>query len=445
VSVDRSTIATRQDPAPPRRGRRDLGPYVTVALFLTPALLVLGALLVYPILFTIVRSSFDADGDTFVGLANYVHIFTESRTLIAVRNNLIWVVLVPAVVTSLGLVFAVLAQRVAWAVAFRMVLFAPLVVSGLAAGVTFRFIYAADPEVGAANALLQSVAHLVQPPGPYPRARPSQDDRFELRDGALVLLEPVQTGEAVGLGLIGIPPFELPETATLAEPSAPAAGTVSGTVWLDFSPQGERGRVDEGERGLPGVDVEVLAGDAVVGRATTVGDGTFVVGGLDPGAYRVRLAASTFQPPWGGLAWLGPLLITPAIILAYIWIHTGFAVIIISAGLSGVDENVQSAARVEGANEWQVFRFVTVPLLRPVLMVVLVTTIISVLKIFDLVLVIAPESVQHTANVVALEMWRASFGGARDFGLGSALATVLLLMIVPAMLFNLRRFRMEGS
>ena len=87
------------------------------------------------------------------------------------------------------------------------------------------------------------------------------------------------------------------------------------------------------------------------------------------------------------------------------------------------------------------FRHITTPLLAPVLLVVMVTTTISVLKIFDLVLVIAPESLQQHANVLALEMWRASFGGARDFGLGSALSVVLFLLIIPAMVFNLRRFK----
>ena len=84
------------------------------------------------------------------------------------------------------------------------------------------------------------------------------------------------------------------------------------------------------------------------------------------------------------------------------------------------------AARVDGANEWQVFRRVTVPLLRPVLVVVLVTLMINVLKVFDLVFVIAPASVQDDANVIALQMWRVSFGGAHDQGLGSALAVMLL-------------------
>ena len=432
--------------AAPRKGRRAVLHGLTVLAFVFPAALVMGALLAYPIFFTFVRSTFDATGTTFVGLDNYVEIFSRQRTLIAVRNNVIWVVIVPAIITALGLVFAVLSQRVPWAAAFRLALFIPLVVSGLAAGVTFRFLYAADPNVGLVNAAVQTVTHLVQPPGPYPGARPSQPERLTPgeTEGDLVLADAVHPGETARFGMVGIPPFNLPEdAATAAPPASPAPDTIAGTVWLDFSPQGQRGAIDEIERGLPGVVVEVVSDDDVVGTATTGPDGTFEIAAVPDGEHRVQLSARSFRPAWGGIAWLGPLLITPAIIIGYIWIQTGFALIITSAGLSGIDENLQSAARVEGANEWQVFRHVTAPLLQPVLMVVLVTTIISVLKIFDLVLVIAPESVQYNANVLALEMWRASFGGARDFGLGSALATLLFLMIIPAMLFNLRRFRME--
>lgn len=428
--------------------RRALVHWFTVFAFLFPAALILGALLAYPIVFTFARSTFDATGSTFIGLDNYQKIFSQPRTLIAVRNNLIWVLIVPAIITALGLVLAVLAQRVPWATAFRMALFVPLVVSGLAAGVTFRFLYAADPSLGLANAAIQTIVHLVQPPGLYPGARPSQPDVVHRAEGQadLVLNDAVTPGGTAAFGMVGIPPFQLPgDAGEAARAQTPPADTIAGTVWLDFSPRGERGVVDEIERGLPGVLVEVVRNGEVLGTATTGPDGTFNVSDLPDGEYQVRLSERSFRVPWGGIPWLGPLLITPAIILGYIWIHTGFAVIITSAGLSGIDENLQSAARVEGANEWQVFRHVTVPLLRPVLMVVLVTTIISVLKIFDLVLVIAPESVQYNANVLALEMWRASFGGARDFGLGSALAALLFLMIIPAMLFNLRRFRLEGS
>src|SRR5699024_12560320 len=110
---------------------------------------------------------------------------------------------------------------------------------------------------------------------------------------------------------------------------------------------------------------------------------------------------------------------------------------------SAIPRETLEAARVDGANEWQVFRRVTVPLLAPVLLVVIVTLMINVLKIFDLVLVIPPASTQAQANVIALEMWRGAFGGGRDHGLGSALGVLLFVLVLPAMLFNIKRFRSE--
>jgi alpha-glucoside transport system permease protein len=104
---------------------------------------------------------------------------------------------------------------------------------------------------------------------------------------------------------------------------------------------------------------------------------------------------------------------------------------------------VLEASRVDGGSEWQVFRRVTIPLLAPVLAVVFVTLVIHVLKIFDLVLVIAPGSAQRDANVIALQLWKTAFG-VRDFGLGSALAVFLLLLVIPAMAFNIRRFRRQS-
>ena len=102
------------------------------------------------------------------------------------------------------------------------------------------------------------------------------------------------------------------------------------------------------------------------------------------------------------------------------------------------------AARIDGATEWQVFRRVTVPLLAPVLSVVFITMIINVLKVFDLVITLAPGSSQDSANVIALAMWRESFGGVNDFGVGSAIAVLLFLLVIPVLALNVRRFRREA-
>ena len=143
------------------------------------------------------------------------------------------------------------------------------------------------------------------------------------------------------------------------------------------------------------------------------------------------------------MGWLTSKLITPAIMIAYLWVWAGFAMVVIAAGLAAIPRDVLEAARTDGGSEWQVFRRVTVPLLAPVLSVVFITMIINVLKVFDIVLAVAPESVQPNANVIALAMWRTSFGGVNDFGLGSAIAVLLFVLVVPVLLLNVRRFRRE--
>jgi alpha-glucoside transport system permease protein len=117
--------------------------------------------------------------------------------------------------------------------------------------------------------------------------------------------------------------------------------------------------------------------------------------------------------------------------------------VVIGAGLAAMPRDVLEAARTDGATEWQTFRRVTVPLLAPVLSVVFITMIINVLKVFDIVLALAPESTQQNANVIALAMWRTAFGGVNDFGTGSAIAVFLFLLVIPVLALNVRRFKRE--
>jgi alpha-glucoside transport system permease protein len=413
-------------------------------LFLIPALLLLGALVVYPIFFSVFRSFFDESGSSFVGVDNYEEIFTSPATLTAVKNNLIWVVFAPSLVTALGLVFAVLTERIRWNTAFKVAVFMPMAISFLSAGVTWRLIYDQDPSRGLANAALAGIVDVVRPPGPYPGARPSDDQALRSQAGGFVTSDAFAPGDAARLGLVAIPADAVPPDARPAATPTTPANAIAGTVWLDFAPGGggKQGEIDQGEVGLPSATVEAVAGDEVVASAPTEPDGSFVVDGLQDGEYRLRLAASNFREPFGGVSWLGPALVTPSIIVSYVWIWAGFAMVVIGAGLAAIPRDVLEAARVDGANEWYTFRRVTVPLLAPVLAVVLVTLIINVLKVFDLVLVIAPGSSQRDANVIALQMWKTAFG-VRDFGLGSALAVFLFVLVLPAMAFNIRRFRSE--
>jgi alpha-glucoside transport system permease protein len=213
-------------------------------------------------------------------------------------------------------------------------------------------------------------------------------------------------------------------------------------VWRDFTPGGgEIGVIEDAELGLPGATVELVDDGEVVATETSAADGSVVFDDVgSAGPFEVRVGEATFAQGFQGISWLSPSLVTPAVIGAFSWMWTGFAVVVIAAGLAALPRDVLEAARVDGASEWQTFRHVTLPLLAPVLGVVFVTLVINVLKIFDIILVTAPGASQDEANVIALEMWKTSFTSG-NFGLGSAVAVVLFLMVIPVMVLNVRRFR----
>ncbi|MBB6416823.1 carbohydrate ABC transporter permease [Streptomyces sp. AK010] len=416
-------------------------------LFVLPALLLLGALVVYPVLFSIGRSFFDASGTSFVGGDNYAEMFRDPATLKAVRNTAIWVVIAPALLTGLGLILAVLVEKVRWATAFKLLLFMPMAVSFLAAGIIFRLAYDEDPDKGVLNAAVVSVHDAFTGESSYPtaRARDAQGLTKD-KDGSYRTSTSVAPGDAVALGLVGVQPGDLPggaEPAYAAAGREAAADELRGVVYLDFTPGGggEQGKVDRRESGLPKMKVEAVRDGEAIATTTTAADGSFRFEGLASGSYEVRLPSSNFAQPYEGVSWLGPALVTPAIIGAYLWIWTGFAMVLIGAGLSTLPRDALEAARMDGANEWQIFRRITVPLLAPVLSVVFITLVINVMKVFDLVYIIAPGPVQEDATVLATQMWLVSFGGGNNQGLGSALGVLLLLLVVPAMVFNVRRFR----
>ena len=420
--------------------------YAVTAGFLAPALFFLGVWIVYPTIRTIIRSFFDQTGDNFIWFENYERIFSSDVLLTAVKNNAIWVLVVPALVTAIGLIFAVLTERIGWAVAFKTAVFMPMAISAFAAGVTWRIMYQQDPDQGAVNAAIAAVKDVVDPPGVLSEAAPSTEALEGSPAGGLTLAEPVEPGAVVDLGLTRIPADEVPDDAEEAREPEALSGGITGVVWRDFKPGGgTAGEVESEEQGLPGVTVELRDADGgSVASTTSEADGTFAFEDVEPGSYRVAIGPATFAQPFEGVSWLGERLITPSIIIAYIWIWAGFAMVVIAAGLAAISREVLEAARTDGASEWQVFRRITVPLLAPVLTVVFITMLINVLKVFDIVLSVAPGSVQDDATVIALEMWRESFTAASNFGFGSAIAVFLFLLVIPILLLNVRRFKREA-
>jgi alpha-glucoside transport system permease protein len=437
---------TRQAPPPYKTRKSVTGTRRTVAvLFLLPALVMLGALVVYPIGYSLVRSFLANSGNGFVGLDNYRAMFTDDGILTAIKNTAIWVVVAPAVATALGLIFAVLTERVRWGTAFKLIVFMPMAISMLASGIIFRLVYEQDPQLGVANAVWVGVHDTFAKSSSFPQAHPGGLSPLRpAGGGAFITKATVHAGSPVALPLVGVAPDQMPSSAARARAPKATPGKVTGTTWQDFTRGkgvGTRGGVDPSELGYSGMRIEAVKGGKVVESATAAADGTFTLSAKADGA-RLRLPGSNFREPYGGVEWLGPTLVTPAIIGSYVWMWAGFAMVLIAAGLAGVPRELLEAARVDGATEWQVFRRVTVPLLAPVLAVVLVTLMINVLKIFDLVFIIAPGSSQDDANVLALQLYRSAFSEGQP-GVGSAIAILLLLLVVPVMWFNVRRLRRE--
>ena len=139
----------------PDRLRRKVRPFV----FVGPAMVILGVYLLYPTVRTLIMSFFDARGTTFVGLENYAFVFTSSDMLIAFRNNLLWLVFVTGFAVSLGLVIAVMVDRIGtWEPVVKSIIFLPMAISAVGAGVIWKFIYSFQPiqraQIGLLNAIL---------------------------------------------------------------------------------------------------------------------------------------------------------------------------------------------------------------------------------------------------------------------------------------------------
>ncbi|MGH3092646.1 MAG: sugar ABC transporter permease, partial [Gaiellaceae bacterium] len=261
--------------AEPGRWRK----HAVTAGFLAPAAFFLGLFILYPVVRTVARSFFDRSGDVFVGIDNYTELFNDPNTVTAIKNNAIWVGVVPAVVTAIGLIFAVMTERVSWSVAFKTVVFMPMAISLFAAGIIWRAaMYQQDPDDGAINAAISVVADAVSPSGPLTRAQPSTENVTGTPQGGLTLQEAIQPGAVATIGLTGIRAAEIPEDAEQAVLPEAAQGGISGVVWRDFSPGGgTAGEVEGEELGLPRVTVELRDPDgATLESTTTEANGTFV-------------------------------------------------------------------------------------------------------------------------------------------------------------------------
>jgi alpha-glucoside transport system permease protein len=283
--------------------------WLKYAVFLAPAVLLLLIGLVYPTIRTLTMSFMNADSTEFVGFDNYVWSFTIPEILVVLRNTAIWVLLVPVLSTGLGLAIAYMTDRMKRPGIVKSLIFLPMAISFVGAGVIWKFVYNFQPN--------------------------------------------------------------------LDKP--------------------------------------------------------------DIGLFSAVSKALGFTPPnWLLEAPLNTLLL----ILVMIWIQTGFCMVVISAAMKNVPDEVVEAAMLDGAGNWKRFLRVTIPMIRSTIVVVLTTTAIGTLKVFDIVRTMTGGNFE--TNVIANEMYSQSFRQ-MNYGQGSALAVILLLCVLPIIAYNIRQLRRERT
>jgi len=287
----------------PARFREGVRPWI----FVGPCLVILSVFLVYPVVNTILISLKDATSTHFAGLSNYKFVFTDKDMLIAIRNTLGWIILVPLIATSIGLIYAMLADRLRHGESFaKSMIFLPMAISFAGAAVVWDFVYSFRPEGFGSNIGLLN-------------------------------------GIMLALGRNPVP-------------------------WLD-------------------------------------------------------------QKPWNNLL----------LIVIMVWIQAGFAMVILSAAIKAIPEEMLEAARIDGATEFQVFRKIVVPTILPTIVVVATYMVINATKVFDIVFVMGNPEGRGTS--VIAERMIAWFFVRGNNGRGAAIAVVLFIAIIPVMVWNVRQFR----
>ncbi len=351
-------------------------------------------------------------------------------------------------------------------------IFVPIVFSVTASSLIYTQIFALDPHIGVVNAVIQTVDDWVHPPGSYPLSSGQTASSLIASGGvagpvgSIDSSAAVAAGGTVKIGITGISPETLSALGALpAKAPTGASGKVNGLVWRAFSPSNPTNTTEvfPDEVGLPNLEVALINshGDSTA-TVHTDSHGNFSFSNVGSGSlprqdyslqlpdrvYRHCLAGPQSLTPTSSLSQTGQALlsvplVTISMILAYLWIWAGFTMVVVAAGLAALDREVLEASHVDGATEWQTFRRITMPMLAPVLTVVLVTMVINVLKIFDIIINLGANNSEPggQASTLASNVYYLGFGGGVHTGLASALAVILFILVIPAMLFNLKRIR----
>ena len=354
-------------------------------LFVFPAMFALGLYLGYPVFETLRLSLTDRDqGGAFIGLANYNQMFAEDKFWEAMRNNMLWLIVVPAASTAFGLLVAQLTDRIAWGNIAKSIIFMPMAISFVGASVIFKLIYDARPADSAQIGVLNAVWM-----------------QFEGGFGSVLFLQ------------------VLPTIILLA-----FAGIVAYVAYIFVKPLWTKGE-DHSVWLLP-LRLLVLFGGLYLIWASI----NSIVG------------AWTTDFPYGEPQnWLTlPFYNNFFLMVVLIWIQTGFAMVILSAALRGIPEETVEAAIVDGANPFQIFFKIKVPQIMPTIVVVWTTITLTVLKVFDIVF--AMTNGQWQTQVLANYMFDKLFR-ANDWGVGSAAAIIIMILVSPILVWNVYNARKE--
>ena len=347
-------------------------------LFLAPALSALSLYLAYPVFATLWYSLTDRDkGNAFVGLANYYQMMDDPKFWEALKNNMLWLIIVPAASTAFGLLAAQLTDRIGWGSIAKSIIFMPMAISFVGAAVIFKLIYDTRPadanQIGALNAMWM---------------------QFNGGVGSFILLR--------------------------ALPAAFLAFLTVGSLWLATIMKKGFSSFTTILRSLFGV---VLIGVAVSSIASIYGLFTATLPYGEPQTWLT-------MPFWNSIL----------LMIVLIWIQTGFAMVILSAALRGIPEETVEAAIVDGANPFQVFFKIKMPQIAGTIVVVWTTITLTVLKVFDIVF--AMTNGQWETQVLANYMFDKLFRG-NNWGVGSAAAIVIMLLVTPILVWNVYNVRKE--
>ena len=355
-------------------------------LFLFPALFALGLYLAYPVVETLRLSLTDRDaGGAFVGLANYNQMFSEPKFWEAMRNNMLWLIVVPAASTAFGLLAAQLTDRIAWGNIAKSLIFMPMAISFVGASVIFKLIYDTRPagsnQIGVLNAVWL---------------------QFDGGIGSFLFLRLLPA--VILLGFAGIVAY----VGYIIGRPLWTAGARAGNLWIKFW--------------------------RLVGLFATA---YFAVLALK----NIIDVFTTVFPYGEPQTWLTlPFYNNFFLMVVLIWIQTGFAMVILSAALRGIPEETVEAAILDGANPFQVFFSIKVPQIMSTIVVVWTTITLVVLKVFDIVF--AMTNGQWETQVLANYMYDKLFR-ANDWGVGSASAIIIMLLVTPILVWNVYNARKE--